>query len=230
MRPSTLDELVNRQVHTWAEQERAGRAEGGTPRQAPVVTVSREYGALGGHVARAAAERLGFQYIDREVVDLVARTANVRKAVVESVDEQIQDAISNLVAGLFPTHRMEHQRYLKDLSRVVLTAGVHGRVVIVGRGANFILDPERTLAVRCVASRDVRAARVALHKQVEPREAAARLRSVDRMRSLFCRRSFDRNVADPGNYDLILDTGRLPVDACADAVAAAFRGKFHGEA
>lgn len=230
MRPETLEELVDRQVRVWAEQERSGResAPGRLP-QAPVVAVSREYGALGGTVARLAAERLGFQYIDRAVVDLVARTANVRNAIVASVDERIQDAISNFVAEFFATGRLANRDYLRDLSRVVLTAGHHGRVVLVGRGAHFILDPARTLAVRFIASLEERVSRVAGHKGLSRADAAQRVRAIDDERTLYCRKGFGRDVADPGNYDLVVDTGRLPVEACADVVVAAFRGKFRAE-
>jgi cytidylate kinase len=159
-------------------------------------------------------------------VDRVARTANVSQRVASSVDERLQDAISNWVAELFGAGRMAHREYMHTLARVVLTAGHHGRGLIVGRCAHLLLDPAWTLSVRVVAPEDVRIARVAAHRGVPLAEAEARVREVDGARDAFCRRGFGRGLDEPGQYDLVLDTGRLPVETCARIVELAFRGRF----
>lgn len=141
--PSFAD-LVDRQVRAWQEQEHVAPEPGqGPTRQRPMIAVSRTYGALGGLVAQQAAALLGFDLFDREVVDRVARTAQVSQRVVESVDERLQDAISNWVADLFGAGRLAHHDYLATLARVVLTAGHHGRGVIVGRCASSHPDRRR---------------------------------------------------------------------------------------
>lgn len=227
MRPDTLEELVSRQVRLWEEQRRQeeGRAAAGRHRHRPVVVVSREYGALGGTIGRLAAERLGFSWFDRDVVDAVARTAHVRRAVVESVDERIRDAITTWVAEMFGIG-LDPGEYLRNLARVILSAAQHGHAVMVGRGAQFILDRDRTLAVRAIAPLDVRVERVARHKHLSASEARQLVARVDGERTEFIRRNFGRDVRDPSGYDLVLDTGYLPVDTCADLVATAFRGRF----
>lgn len=222
-------ELVDRQVRAWQEQELATGVESeGPTRQRPMIAVSRAYGALGGFVAQGAAKELGFDVFDREVVDRVARTANVSERVAASVDERLQDAISNWVAELFGGGRMAHRKYMQTLARVVLTAGHHGRGVIVGRCAHLLLDPAWTLSVRVVAPRDVRIARVAAHRRVSLQEAEARVQEVDRSREAFCRRGFGRGLDEPGQYDLVLDTGRIPVETCERIVALAFQARFPG--
>ena len=121
MRPQTIEMMVNRQVRTWQENDR--REPGSDPTHPrPVVTVSREYGALGGTVAEAVAEKLNFQPFDREVVDQVAQAAQVVNTVVQSLDERRQDAITNFVAELFGLGRLANNDYLRNLSRIILTA------------------------------------------------------------------------------------------------------------
>jgi hypothetical protein len=191
-----------------------------------MITVSREYGALGGTVGRIAADRLGFQYFDREVVDMIAREARVQAAIVESVDEGVRDSIGNWLAELFGTGRLPSSEYLRTLSRLFLTAGHHGRGVIVGRGANFILDRSRTLAVRCIAPIEERVTRVARFKSISSVEALDRIREVDKSRKQFYRRNFDRDANDPGIFDLVLNTGMLTPEACADIVLLAFKARF----
>lgn len=226
--PSFAD-LVDRQVRAWQEQEHVAPEPGqGPTRQRPMIAVSRTYGALGGLVAQQAAALLGFDLFDREVVDRVARTAQVSQRVVESVDERLQDAISNWVADLFGAGRLAHHDYLATLARVVLTAGHHGRGVIVGRCAHLLLDPARTLSVRVVAPLGVRVERVAAHRHIPTDAAEARVHEVDRAREAFCRRGFGRSLEDPTQYDLVLDTGRLPVETCARIIVTAFQGRFPG--
>ena len=55
----------------------------------------------------------------------------------------LEDWISSLV---YDRH-MWPEEYLKHLMNIIGTIGKHGRAVVVGRGANFILPPEQTLPV-----------------------------------------------------------------------------------
>ncbi|MBW2433777.1 MAG: cytidylate kinase-like family protein, partial [Deltaproteobacteria bacterium] len=37
------------------------------------------------------------------------------------------------------------------------------------------------------------------------------------------KRSYDADIADPENYDLTLNTGRMPIESAAEAVIAAVK-------
>ena len=73
---------------------------------------------------------------------------------------------------------------------------------------------------------EVRVARVVEHKGLSEEDAIRRILDTERARNQFCRRSFDQDVTDPCHYDLVIDTGRIPVEACAEVIATAFRGRF----
>lgn len=231
MGTQTFTDLVDRQVRAWQEDANRSKATGQGPmRQRPMVTVSREYGALGGTVGKRVAQRLGFQYFDREVVDWVAQRAHVSNAVVASVDERLRDVISNWLAEQFGAGRLAHSDYLHNLGRVVLTAGHHGRGVIMGRCAHLLLDRRWTLTVRVIAPLAMRILNVSHLKKISEADAEARIREIDRARQDFCRRSFGEDIANPGFYDLVLDSGRVPLETCAAIIETAFRGRFPGEA
>jgi cytidylate kinase len=53
-----------------------------------VITMSRQRGSMGSYIAVAAARRLGLQYLDREILDSVAREAGVPPERVEAVEER----------------------------------------------------------------------------------------------------------------------------------------------
>ena len=95
---------------------------------------------------------------------------------------------------------------------------MHGECVIVGRGAAFILPVETTLRVRLVAPVKDRVLMFSETRHVSAEEAARRVRTIDRERIDFVHDHFQKNPTDPGQYDLILNAGRLTVEAEAGLV------------
>lgn len=54
----------------------------------PVITVSRQRGSMGSYIALEVAQRLGLQYLDREIIESVAREAGVPAESVEAIEER----------------------------------------------------------------------------------------------------------------------------------------------
>lgn len=52
----------------------------------PVITISRQRGSMGSYVAVEVARKLGLDYLDREVIDSVAREAGVTTQEVEAIE------------------------------------------------------------------------------------------------------------------------------------------------
>jgi cytidylate kinase len=224
----TIEQLVNEQFQRWVrEQGAAGKKpKPGKPDQQPMVVLSREYGGRGAEIGHKVAEKLGFQYHAQELVHEIAKRARVRQKLVESLDERAQDRVEQWVTELMEGGIFAPSDYLRNLSKVVIALGRHGRGVIVGRGAHFILDPTRTLRVRAIAPLETRVARIAEREDMSLVEARALVLRVDSERIAFYRQHFNVDVADPAHYDLIVNTGTLPIDACAEMAVRAFRARF----
>lgn len=211
------------------KEERAGRQRGkGSAREAqqPMITVSREFGARGAEIGRVVAERLGFRFYAQELVHEIAKQAQVRQQVVESLDERVQDRIEQWVGDMIEGRLFAPSDYLRNLSRVVLTLGRHGKGVVIGRGAQLILDAAHTLRLRAYAPLETRIQHVAEREGVSAAEARAWVLRVDAERIAFYRQHFNADVASPELYDMLLNTGTLPIEACAEVVIAAFRSRF----
>jgi CMP/dCMP kinase len=225
----SIEQLVNQQVLRWIEQQRKEERGGAKPtreEQRPMITVSREYGARGAELGQLVAARLGFGYFAQEIVHEIAKEARVRAQVVESVDERLQDRISEWVGELIDGGAFATSDYLRNLSKVVMSLGRVGRGVLIGRGAHLILDPARTLRVRTYAPLDVRIPRCMQQDHLDEAEARARVLRIDAERMAFYRQHFDVDVADPHLYDLLLNTGTLGMEDCADLVVEAYRTRF----
>ncbi len=118
---------------------------------------------------------------------------------------------------------------MHHLVETVLALGVHGECVIVGRGAAFILPAETTLRVRLVGPGKDRIEALRRKTGVSEREAAHRVRALDRQRNDFIRDHFQKDPTDPRNFDLVLNATRLASRQCADLVVAAVRQLQAGE-
>jgi dephospho-CoA kinase len=223
----SIDHFVDQQISLWQEErrirERKG-VEGNVLR--PTICVSREYGARGAAMGRMVAERLGFRFYSDELIHDIAEQAHVRQQVVESLDERVQDGIAEWVAGLIRRGVFAPSDYLRNLSNVVLTLARHGRGVIVGRGAHFLLDGKTTLRVRVIAPLELRVARIAGRDSLSEADARAKVLRIDGERVAFNRQHYDADIGDPNHYDLVVNAGTLGVEGAAAQTMDAFRLRF----
>ena len=70
-----------------------------------VVTVSRQLGSKGDLVASRAAERLGFDVVDKNLITEVAKEAGVPEAEVERYDEQTESSVKRFIRSLITPSR-----------------------------------------------------------------------------------------------------------------------------
>lgn len=222
-----INYLMKQRLAKW-EQRRHLAAETAAlaDAQRSMIAISRDYGCMGEEIAQRVASRLGFDVYDRELIDAIADSAQVRTQVVESVGEMIQQDITAWIDDQVEGGYFTSTDYLQQLSKVILTVARHGDAIILGRGAQFILDPERTLRVRATASQEVRVQRIADAAQMSLKEARASMRRSDASRSSYCRWHFNKDVTDPRYYDITLNTDSMSVDLCAELIVTAYRGRF----
>ena len=107
--------------------------------------------------------------------------------------------------------------------KVIATIGRHGRAIIVGRGANFVLPPEKRFRVRIVAPQELRVQNVARDLDIPVDEAKRRVIRTNSDRRAFIRKYFNADISDPINYDLVINTETLSVDAAIDTVCSAIK-------
>ena len=145
-----------------------------------VITITREYGAGGGEVARKLAERLGWEVLDRELLHQAAEIEHVPDAELERLDEKVVS-----MADRFSLHP-PHQKYLHGLTEAARQAAQRGNVVLVGRGARHLLgEMPDVFHLRLIAPRQWRAVRMAQLEGWSMDEARARCLEADRVRGLF---------------------------------------------
>ena len=221
---------AERQMQAWvrtAEIEgRAIREEGPqklADRLGRYLSISREEGAGGSEIAQAVGQELGWDVLDKNLLDRVAERYQLPRTALEQVDETPSSWIWDVLGTWLDSKAITHDKYVARLGRVVLAAVRHGDVVLVGRGAQFLLPPEKGLAVRIIASQKYRIEQVMRRDELTQAEAAGLIDERDQGRREFVLRYFQKDIDDPHLYDLVVNVERLGPTAAVQQIVSAIR-------
>ena len=215
----TIEKFVKDQIKKWERLYPAKDKKEET--RIPVITVSKEPGAGGNILAQKIAERLDLDIFNREIIQGIAESAKISASVIETLEKKRLSGVEDFISSLVNKQYLYPGLYLEHLMKVVCTIAEHGRAVIVGRGANFILPPEKIFSVRMVAPLDVRIQNIAHRFSVSAEEAKRRVIRRESRRSAFIRQSFNADISNPIHYDLTINTGKMSIEAAVEAVISA---------
>lgn len=172
-----------------------------------VVTISRNFGSLGKKVGKLLAETLEVRCCDRYILQEVARRADTNEELVKILDEHISHIDKHWWSSLITKNTFSYEDYYKHLVKTVFSISLRGGVII-GRGANLILGPERAFRVRIVGTPQKCAERVAERENISMEEALQQVHDVDQERAEYIRKLYDTDIDDPLAYDLVLNSDR----------------------
>ena len=107
-----------------------------------------------------------------------------------------------------------------------MTLGHHGNVVLVGRGAQFLLPHQCGLRVRLVAPLDLRVRDVAEAEGISFEQARAKVKAVDAERSAFVWKAFRKDISSPLNHDVIINIGDIKLEITTRTVLSMLQDKL----
>jgi hypothetical protein len=117
----------------------------------PVVTISCEVGDQGPALGRSLAEWLGFSYWDRALLVELARLLKADRATSVVLDERTRGAVETFLGNSVLHQRVVSADYTDRIRLVVQSIARRGGAVMVGRGAEILVDPRQALRVCLVA-------------------------------------------------------------------------------
>lgn len=219
----SLGRMIEEQVQRW-QLSKPVKPE--APAALPVVTLSREPGSGGRIVAQKVSQTLDYDLFHQEMIHEMAKSAQVSERLLATLDEKGLNTLENWISSLVDAKHLWPDKYLQHLMKVVGTIGRYGRAVVVGRGANFILPVEQCFRVRIIAPRPFRIANVVKDFNAAGDIAAKRVMQAEADRKSFVRKYFHSDIADPVNYDMVLNTETFGLDHAAQNICQAVGMKF----
>jgi len=199
-----------------------------------VVCISHAAGAGGEEVGRLVADRLGYLYVNEEIVARAAAKGGVDAA--DVADEERRKSLAaralNAIAqgggeawtlgAIGPVGSAEEldSDDIRSLIRETIEqTAARGKAVIVAHAASYAIgrgDP--ALRVLVTASPDTRATRVGDAEGLDQARAARAVKESDAGRADYLKRFYDVREESPTHYDLVLNTDALSIEQAAELI------------
>jgi cytidylate kinase len=183
----------------------------------PIVTISHEIGAGGPEIGQQLADRMGYRYVDHELISDAARRYGLLEEKLSHLDES--------KPSLFERFDAETRRYITVIQTALYDFAEHDNVVLMGRGGQWLLRGiPHVLRVRVMAPFDVRVKRLGkklagpMGEQTNPRTVTELVRRDDAEKAGRMRYLYEVGITDPALYDLVINTEKLSVAAAVGLI------------
>ena len=197
---------------------------------APAVTLSRQTGCGARAIAEELAEYLRaheptgqrrWTVFDKALVEKILEEHKLPKEVAKYMPEDrvsaIQDAVEELL-GLHPASRT----LVRQSSETILHLAEHGYGILIGRAGNLITRHLRNVFhVRLVAPLEWRVERIMARNHLDAKAAGEFIRKSDLGRERYLKDYFHADIDDCCQYNLVVNTGRLPDQVVARMIGDA---------
>jgi cytidylate kinase len=205
----------------------------------PVITIRGKMGSGAPEIGKRLAEKLGWDYIDREIIAEVASRLNLAESEIiakekppitlrERIEEALQKGYATGVGvqgAYLPISQipLDDTRYLTALNGLIMELA-QGRSIVYGRGSQFILrDHPHTINVSVVAPYKVRLQRVMQNLDLNEDKAKHEINRFDNTAREFLKRYFGAEMEDSTCYDLTINTERLDYEMACSVIIHTLR-------
>jgi cytidylate kinase len=187
-----------------------------------IVTFSHEIGSGGPEIGTALAERLGYRYVDQEMISGAARQYGVGEARLTQIDETKPSFVERF--------DVETRRYITVLQSALLDMAEQDDVVLMGRHGQVLLrGVPHVVRIRVMAPLDLRVRRVMkkmsgqVGETVDVRTTSEMVRRNDQEKFGRMRYLYDVDWSDPALYDVVINTEKISYEAAVDLIAGLAR-------
>lgn len=188
-----------------------------------VITISREFGSGGREIGIRLAKRLGIPFYDKELISMAAEDSNIAEEAFRANDE----VIGNLeridhdyveVNPFSPIYEVPaSDQVFMAQSQVIKKLAQKGPCVIIGRCSDLIL--EDAFHVYICSSMKHRLEYVSkLQPEENPKKLESMIRAFDQKRRDYYQYYTGNEWGNPRNYHLCLNSAKMGIEACVDAV------------
>ncbi|MEG0777569.1 MAG: cytidylate kinase-like family protein [Oscillospiraceae bacterium] len=190
-----------------------------------VITISREFGSGGRTIAKMVAERLGYTYYDKALVERIAKESGYSEEFIELRGEDASSTSSFLFnlsrsgSGSYDGIPAVSDKLYIIQHNMIRKLATEGPCVIVGRCSDYILkDMPDALHVFIHAGKDFKADRIVRLYGEREENPEKRLDEKDKKRKVYYKNYTGRTWGMSNNYDICLDSGTIGIETCVDII------------
>lgn len=196
-----------------------------------VITISRQFGAGGRTLGHKLAQRLEYTFADNNIIQMLAKEANVSINWLESFEKEAGSRLSKLISSIVSQKwidrvlggeygYLDEQIYLDYLVLIIARMADEGNVVILGRGSQYILDDHPdAIHILMIDNLENRIQFMMKHYDLMRSKAERVVHTEDKRRANLYSRLGKTSYEDPSLYHLVLNMGRVDLDTAVELVA-----------
>ena len=205
-----------------------------------IITVSRQFGSGGRELGKRLADRLGFDYYDKEIIDSLAEDQGldpdyVRRVLGNHGWQNVQLTFRNSFDRVVLDPGMRTQLLVKEREIIREIAEAGNDCIIVGRDADVILQDYHPFRIYVCADLESRLRRCLGHEMKKPRaqrltekEILRNIRRIDKNRARTREVLTGKTHGDASAFDLTVNTSGWEIKKLAAAVADFALRRFEG--
>ncbi len=189
-----------------------------------IITISREFGSGGRTIGKQVAEKLGFAFYDKELVDKIALTSGLSKEYIEKKGEEstFGNSFLHILAmdtGLnYEVVPLQDQLFTLQ-SNIIKEIAEKEKCVIVGRCGDYVLrNREDCLKVHIFADDNFKEKRIVELYGEREENPKKRLQKKDKRRKNYYEYYTGQKWGYAHNYDICLNSSILGVEECGQII------------
>lgn len=196
-----------------------------------VITIGREFGSGGREFGRLLAEKLGYEYYDKEIIIEIAKKTSLSETYVKQIVEQTPHSLFPITTGnAFAYYGNNHlynvQSIFREQTNVITEMAKKSDCVIVGRCADYILEDLNPFKIFIYADEKSKIERC-LKKVDEPEKVNVKklkkqIKGIDKNRARYYSFYTGKKWGDKLNYDICINTSDIEIGEAVSVIEKLF--------
>ncbi len=196
-----------------------------------VITIGREFGSGGREFGRLLAEKLGYEYYDKEIITEIAKKTSLSETYVKQIVEQTPHSLFPITTGnAFAYYGNNHlynvQSIFREQTNVITEMAKKSDCVIVGRCADYILEDLNPFKIFIYADEKSKIERC-LKKVDEPesvnvKKLKKQIKNIDKNRARYYSFYTGKKWGDKLNYDICINTSDIEIGEAVNVIEKLF--------
>ena len=205
-----------------------------------IITISREFGSGGNIIGKLLAEKLGYAFYDKEIIDQAAQNSGLSAEFISKNDQKLpsawlysilmgatyaapgtNSATTGITTGTLPLA----DQIFNAQRQAIIDLAKKGPCVIVGRCADYVLrhcdeiNRNELLNVFIYAPMEDKVKRAVEQKKLDAKTAEKDIKLIDKGRANHYNTFTQRTWGNRAHYDVLLNSSTLGLEKTAALLA-----------
>lgn len=194
-----------------------------------VITVTRQFGSMGRPIARMIAEKMGYAYYDRDIIDEVAVRSSIPIDKYLQMSEKPLTGYDKMIYPLGIGDAAKQDRIFSAEKEVILKLADKQNCVIVGRCSDYIMktaSKQNVFSVFIYAPYEARERFCQTELGILPDKVQDYIIRVDRGRAQYYKRQTGEEFMSQKYRNMMIDSSAFSSEAVVDLICQAAENYF----